>query len=194
MGGLVALHVSLELREDELDGMVLQNPLIKPAGASMPGAPQRLLANLVNMLMPELPLVKGNKGKNARPEINEEFCADAADNELVYTGWLRVGTGLALQHGFNRIQKKLNRIRTPFILQHGTDDLAVGIEGSEELYKKAPSMDKTYKRYPGAHHALYVEDEVTRNKVADDYIAWLNKHTEMKHQRGKPEWVNNPSP
>ena len=74
-----------------------QCPLIHVAGDSDPHPVTVGIARILKALVPRLPLVAANKGKNSSPEVAEEVEADKDADDLVYSGWLRVGTGLALK-------------------------------------------------------------------------------------------------
>jgi alpha-beta hydrolase superfamily lysophospholipase len=69
----------------------------------------------------------------------------------------------------------MEKIRLPLLIMHGTDDLLVPYQGSEVLYRRASSADKTLKLYPGLYHEILNEPE--KQTVLEDVAAWLDAHT-----------------
>ena len=62
---------------------------------------------------------------------------------------MRVGTGMALKRASATIQKALRGVDVPFIVQHGSDDAVVSLEGSKRLFESAEAADKTFQVFPG---------------------------------------------
>jgi alpha-beta hydrolase superfamily lysophospholipase len=62
--------------------------------------------------------------------------------------------------------------RVPLLIQHGTADTLTSPRGSVEFYERAGVADKTYRRYEGAYHNLFVE--TNREEVFDDLAAWAS--------------------
>jgi lysophospholipase len=59
---------------------------------------------------------------------------------------------------------------------HGTDDLLVPYQGSEILFARASSADKTLKLYKGLYHEILNEPE--RLEVLANLTAWLDERTQ----------------
>lgn len=83
-----------------------------------------------------------------------------------YGGKLRIATGLAILEGILDIDRKLPRLRVPFLLCHGTGDRVTSYKGSQKLYEQAESKDKEIKLYDGVRCELPLSsthdaDEVT---------------------------------
>jgi lysophospholipase len=55
---------------------------------------------------------------------------------------------------------------------HGTEDALTDPGGSEHLYARAGSTDKTLKLYEGLHHEILNEPE--QDMVIADIVSWLN--------------------
>lgn len=61
----------------------------------------------------------------------------------------------------------------PLLIVHGSDDKLVPSAGSEELYRRAKSSDKTLKLYDGLYHEVLNEPE--RLEVLGEIAAWLDE-------------------
>jgi alpha-beta hydrolase superfamily lysophospholipase len=59
----------------------------------------------------------------------------------------------------------------PLFILHGTADTLTSPQGSFEFYQRAGVADKTYRRYDGAYHNLFVESN--REEIYDDIAAWI---------------------
>ena len=63
---------------------------------------------------------------------------------------MRVGTGMALRRASATLQRALQEVEVPFLVQHGSADQVVAPQGSEQLFRAARSADKTLQLFPGA--------------------------------------------
>ena len=70
-------------------------------------------------------------------------------------------------HGHRRAYRMMGR-GPALLLLHGTEDLLVAAKGSEILYERAASPDKTLKLYPGLYHEVLNEPE--RDQVVGDVV------------------------
>lgn len=172
MGGLSAALASLSLPERSiLSGAVLVCPLIRPA--RQPPAAVRLFAAALTFAgggsLALVPRAAGASSPAAR--------AAALADGRVYTGWLRVGTGVALLRGARDLASRLDGFDVPFLLQHGADDADVALAGSAELMARSPNA-ASHKRlltYAGAGHNLLHERPPVLAAVRRDYLAWLDE-------------------
>jgi hypothetical protein len=76
---------------------------------------------------------------------------------------------------YEMVQRDMHTIAYPLLLLHGTEDLLVAAKGSEILYERAASPDKTLKLYPGLYHEVLNEPE--RDQVVGDVVEWLEART-----------------
>lgn len=183
MGGLITLHSCLEHQRRSsssdalINGMILQAPALSIHKDSKPSQVTIAFARGLQMLIPKLPLSPGNAGNNSSEsvrEINERRCAD---DPLFYSGWIRVGTGLAILSAQEALEGSgtLEQLRLSYLLQHGAKDRVCHIEGSHDFHRKASSRDKTFIIYPDAEHDLAHEPEHLTEKLHRDIITWLDQ-------------------
>jgi alpha-beta hydrolase superfamily lysophospholipase len=69
----------------------------------------------------------------------------------------------------------METIDDPLLIMHGTEDALTRPEGSEALYRRASSTDKTLKLYPGLFHEILNEPE--KDEVLADIVTWLDART-----------------
>jgi alpha-beta hydrolase superfamily lysophospholipase len=157
-GGVVTSY--LVMREPQLDGVLLSGAaMLGGRPPADPGAPPR----------PRAPLP-------ASAISRDPGVVTAYENDpLVYRGAPNPRAGEASAVAYAAVQSGMEKIRLPLLIMHGTDDLLVPYQGSEVLYRRASSADKTLKLYPGLYHEILNEPE--KQTVLEDVAAWLDAHT-----------------
>ncbi|KOM39459.1 hypothetical protein LR48_Vigan03g284100, partial [Vigna angularis] len=97
--------------------------------------------------------------------------------EDIIPKWKIVPTKDVINAAFKDPAKR-KRVTLPFFVLHGEADTVTDPEISRELYERASSKDKTIKLYPGMWHGLTSgETDENIEKVFEDIIMWLDKHT-----------------
>lgn len=61
-------------------------------------------------------------------------------------------------------------MKVPFSILHGESDKLCNVEGSRQLFEKAPVKDKELKIFPGAYHHLYREPLAVREEALTDTL------------------------
>lgn len=61
----------------------------------------------------------------------------------------------------------------PLLICHGSEDIVCDPACVEELYKRASSVDKTLKIYPGMLHQLVGEPEENVELVFGNLVEWV---------------------
>jgi lysophospholipase len=98
------------------------------------------------------------------------------NDPLVYRGLPNPNMAAASRPAYERVQAEMETITVPLLIMHGTADLLVPYEGSEVLFERAASADKTLKLYEGLYHEILNEPE--RLQVLADLTAWLDERTQ----------------
>lgn len=99
-----------------------------------------------------------------------------AGNPRRYTGRPRVGTMREVARVAEYIQNNFHEVTAPFLTVHGTADGVTCPTGSEMLYEKAASIDKSLKLYEGMYHSLIQgEPDENANIVLGDMRAWIDE-------------------
>ncbi|WP_339755800.1 serine aminopeptidase domain-containing protein [Algoriphagus aquimarinus] len=163
-GGLVAAY-ALKY-QPETAGIIMSSPAIKPAE----GTSILLIAvsSLVSKYFPRLKALQLDAQKISRiPAEVEKYLNDP----LVYTEAIPARTGYELLQMMRFIQENASNFSLPFLLMHGTDDGLTNPKGSELLFEKAKSSDKTLKIFPGAYHELI--NDLDREEVMNLIVNWI---------------------
>ena len=69
---------------------------------------------------------------------------------------------------------QMPKLSLPILVMHGTADRLSDPRGSEKLYDRASSEDKTLKLYNGFYHEIF--NEPGRERVFADMEEWLEGH------------------
>lgn len=113
-----------------------------------------------------------------------------ASNPRRYTGRPRVGTMRELQRQCEYVQNNFDKVTIPFLTAHGTSDGLACASGSEKLYEKASSEDKTLKLYEGMYHSLIQgEPDENANVVLGDMRAWIDERVERHGPKCNRNWL-----
>ncbi|MDO8966040.1 MAG: lysophospholipase [Algoriphagus sp.] len=165
-GGLVAAYI-LKFKP-EAKGVILSSPAIKEAE----GTSYFLItiSGLINRLLPKLKVLKLDiLGISRIPEEVEKYKKDP----LIYQENIPARTGYELYQMMQFIQQKAGEFGLPFLLIHGEADRLTNPNGSELLFEKAKSADKTLKIFPGGYHELVNDSD--REEVMQVIVDWVGE-------------------
>ncbi|MFC1956995.1 serine aminopeptidase domain-containing protein [Chloroflexota bacterium] len=73
-----------------------------------------------------------------------------------------------------KLQAQMSTIKLPVLIMHGTADRLADVVGSETLYERVGSKEKTLKLYDGAYHDIF--NELNSKQVFSDLDKWLYTH------------------
>jgi alpha-beta hydrolase superfamily lysophospholipase len=167
VGGTVAAAYAT-LHQDGLDGLILSGAsLSTPSDVS---AGLILLARLLSYLMPKTSLYAIDAEGISR---NRDVVVAYVNDPMVYRGKIRARLGVELIKAMAMVRQGMPKIRLPLLIMHGTSDRLSEPKGSELLFDKAGSIDKTLKMYDGFYHEIFNETE--RERVFADMEAWLSE-------------------
>jgi alpha-beta hydrolase superfamily lysophospholipase len=65
----------------------------------------------------------------------------------------------------------LAELTLPLLIMCGSEDKIAALAGSELLYERAGSSDKTLKVYDGHYHELF--NDLDKERVLKDMVGWL---------------------
>lgn len=174
LGGLIVACYALE-HPRFTEGLILCSPAILSDIAPFL---QRISA-FISRLLPSLPTVALDlPGLSRDPEVVRV----AREDPLFYHGKIPARTGAEIVAAMRRVQNDAPRLTLPMLILHGTADRITVPAGSELLYHRAASGDKTLKLYDGLYHETFNEPE--RARVLGDITAWLDAHTRSQTKAG----------
>ncbi len=165
MGGTSAAACAVH-HQDEFDGLILSGAALKLGASVAPGL--IIIARVLSRLLPKM----GIDVIDASAISQDETVVDAYVNDpLVYRGKICVRLGIELLEVMQTIGLQMPEIKLPVLIMHGTADRLSDPEGSQLLYERIGSRDKTLKLYEGFYHEIFNEPE--RMQVLADMETWL---------------------
>mmetsp|Transcript_36610 Transcript_36610/g.108055 ORF Transcript_36610/g.108055 Transcript_36610/m.108055 type:complete len:335 (-) Transcript_36610:197-1201(-) len=173
MGGCLATCMSIASADAgvQVAGMCLLAPMLSLEELSRRPV-NRILRPLINVLNWLSPKLQAAKVANCTkfPDIQAKFDGDplnytAATRVRVAAEYLRV-TGEMMGPG------GMEKVTTPFIVFHSQDDTMCEVHGSQALFKRASSTDKTFEAVDSMWHIL--TKEPGNEDVLAKALAWFN--------------------
>jgi alpha-beta hydrolase superfamily lysophospholipase len=162
MGCVVALE-SVVGRAPPLAGLALSAPTV-----DLSAAPAAMLrsAVMLSKVAPGLGLVTVF-GRERGDAVSREIAQDP----LIYRGKAPARTIGELVATVNRLPGRLDGIRTPLLLQHGSNDQLVPLSASELVYRAAGSADKELMVYDGFGHEILTSS--AGRPAGEDLVKWI---------------------
>jgi len=165
VGGTIATAYAVHY-QDEFDGLVLSGATLK-VGASVSSG-LIIVARVLSLLLPKM----GLDVIDASAISQDKTVVDAyVDDPLVYRGKIRARLGAELIKAIQILLPQMSKIYLPILIMHGTADRLSDPRGSEILYDRVSSRNKTLKLYDGFYHEIF--NEPGREQVFEDMEAWL---------------------
>lgn len=168
MGGLITMRY-VTRDHPRLEGIVLSGAAAdKPEDVSDLTI---LAGKIISKVLPDVGVAGLQFDKISHdPDVVEAYQNDP----LVSIGKIRARMGAELLATMDKVNRDLPRIDAPILIQHGGDDVITPPHGSEMIYERVSSRDKTLKIYPGLYHEIYNEPQ--RDEVIGFTIDWINDH------------------
>ena len=168
MGGTIATAYTIH-HQDELDGLILSGASLRTGTSLSPAL--IAVARIVSLLLPKM----GITTLDAAALSRDEAVVDAYINDpLVYRGKIPARLGSELVRMMQKLPHQMPKIDLPILIMHGTADRLADPKGSEMLYQRVSSRDKTLKLYEGFYHEIF--NEPGRKQVFADMETWLVTH------------------
>jgi acylglycerol lipase len=130
------------------------------------------LTNGTDNLFPEADVFNLDLSQFSR---DPSVVAAAKKDPLVYQGAATAHMAAELANAILCIDATMEDVRAPLLIMHGKNDEVTRPEGSQALYTRARSTDKTLTLYGNMVHDLLHEPE--KATVLGDIIAWMNART-----------------
>jgi len=172
MGGTIATAFALE-RQDALSGLIVSGSTLRLGSRAFPRL--RRLAGLAGLLLPRARLFRMGSGMLSRdPDVVADFRRDP----LVFHGRFPLRTAAEIVRSAGQVRGQLSLLRLPLLILHGAADVVTGPEGSQELFDRVRSQDKTLKLYEGVYHDLLHEPE--KGEITADVVQWIERRITVK--------------
>jgi len=168
VGGTIATAYAVH-HQDKFDGLILSGATLK-VGASVSSG-LIIVTRLLSLLLPKM----GLDVIDASAISQDKAVVDAyVDDPLVYRGKIRARLGAELIKAMQILPRQMSKTYLPILIMHGTADRLSDPKGSEILYNRVSSRDKTLKLYDGFYHEIF--NEPGRRQVFADMEVWLVTH------------------
>ena len=170
LGGLIATRLTI-LERPALAGLVLTGPLFEFGSGISRLA--RMLAGVLSKLFPIMTLANAvdTQRISRDPEVIRSYMADP----LNHHGGMSVRTGTEVMRVMAEVNARMGEVTVPLLIFHGTSDGLAHPAGSQRLYSRAASADKTLRLCEGLFHEVLNEPEHTA--LLADLVRWLDGHT-----------------
>ena len=166
MGGLIATAYVIE-HQDELAGLVLSAASLKVGSSISPAT--IAMAKVLSVIAPKM----GVAVLDASTISRDKAVVNAYVNDpLVYRGKTTARLGAELINTIQKLPDQIAKVTLPILIMYGSADQLSNPEGSNMLYEKVSSKDKSLKVYDGLYHEIFNEPE--HEKVMADMEAWLS--------------------
>ncbi|NLU84619.1 alpha/beta hydrolase [Rhodococcus sp. HNM0569] len=164
MGGAIALTYALD-HQDELTALALSGPAVDVSI----GTPKPLaaLAKVLGRVVPGLPVTTLGGDVSRDPAVVAAYDADP----LVHHGAIPAGVARGLLTATHDLPERLPSLHLPLLVQHGSADALVSVDGTRMIERYVGSDDVTIEIYDGLFHEVFNEPE--KDEVLGDLVAWL---------------------
>lgn len=172
MGGTVVTLAAVT-RRPEVRGLLLSGAVL----AATAGTP-RIVTQTMLLLGRFVPRLRVRKLAAATVSRDPEVVALYDSDPLNFRGKMPAGLIASMIRADRVIGERMERIELPLLILHGTEDVLSSSDGSEALYRRAGSSDKTLKMYDGLYHEILNEPE--RDVVLEDMASWLDARSSAR--------------
>lgn len=169
MGSIISLQFVLTY-PDAIDALTITGTATDVASGVSPLL--RTVGNVVHRINKKAPIQApgGSEVLTRDPDMLK-----AADEDpLMYKGWTKTSTAKYILETGELLQERAAEITLPILIMHGADDELTPVSGSQIMYERVGSADKTLKIWDNMLHEVL--NEVDRADVLAEITAWFNKH------------------
>ncbi|MFC2060372.1 alpha/beta hydrolase [Chloroflexota bacterium] len=168
MGGTIAIAYAVH-HQHELAGLMLSGASLKIGSTISPTL--IAMAGILSLLLPKI----GTTIIDASAISQDKAVVDNYVNDpLVYRGKIRARLGAELIKTMQQLPSEMPEIDLPILIMHGTADRLSDPSGSQILFERVGSKDKTLKLYQGFYHEIFSEPKA--GQVFTDIDSWLAIH------------------
>jgi acylglycerol lipase len=173
MGGCIVASFAIAKQAEvgnTVAGLILSSALLKTPDNISPLLIQ--VSALLSKIAPKLKTIKlSAAGISQDPEVVAAYEADP----LVYQEGMPARIGAEMNRAVAMIRTNMEALTLPVLIWHGTADVVTDPAGSQQLYERAQSADKTLKLYEGGFHEMH--NEPNQDEVLRDLLAWLDERS-----------------
>jgi len=168
MGGLIATAYCVH-HQQEVAGLLLSGAGLKVGSSWSP-----LLLTIGRMLSLLLPKVSIASFSDPSGISRDPAVVEAAVSDPLCYGKIRARLWAEAIKTIRKLPSQMPEINLPILIMHGTSDRLADPAGSQMLYERVGSADKTLRLYEGFYHEIF--NEPGHEQVFADMEAWLTAH------------------
>ncbi len=179
-GGVLSLHACARMPRDDgrfersrIKGLIFSGGVL-PTAPSMATSVVSRIALLLGRVLPRWRMRALGGAVSRDPMV----VADYDNDPLNYHGKMPAALIAAMVRSMKYVDTHTPEITLPLLILHGSADELTSPDGSQRLYDRAGSIDKTLKIYNGLSHEILNEPE--RALVVEDIAIWLDRHGEKQ--------------
>jgi len=165
MGGTIAVAYAAH-HQHKLAGLLLSGASLKTSPTISPALIK--MAGILSVLLPKIGITILDASAISQDKaIVDTYVTDP----LVYRGRIRARLGAELIKAMQGLLSQMPEVNLPILIMHGAADRLSDPEGSQMLFERVGSKDKTLKLYDGCYHEIFSGPE--REQVFKDVEIWL---------------------
>ena len=165
MGGGISLIYTSSFGSN-ISGLITSGAAVYPL--PYPSAVIRTVIACIARYCPSLKTMDlGAEKTSTLKEVVEDYKKDP----LNYNGKVMAGSAAVLFRIRKLVEENASKITEPVLLLHGSEDTLASPSGSEFVYSKVSSEDKTIKVYEGCRHEIL--NDFKQDEVLEDIRNWL---------------------
>lgn len=173
MGALVAtVYAKDEARQAKLSGLVLSGIPLKVKTDPVMEV-KKFFSGFLAGVTPSLVIPAG---LNVTFLSHDKSVVKAYKKDPLVHGDVSAYLGNYLLNASSEVVPGVEKITIPILIFHGEEDMIALSSGSQLLYDRVGSQDKTLKIYPGLYHETMNEIPGKKDEVLMQVKDWLSKH------------------
>jgi lysophospholipase len=168
-GGLIAARFA-ELATERIAALILSSPFLGMA-IKVP-APKVWMGKVFSRYLPTLAMPTGLDPAwvSHDAEIVDEYTSDPLVSHHATVRWFT-----EVSHAQAETILDAGKLRLPMIVMQAGSDRIASVDSARRLYDEAGSSDKRWEIYPDYYHEIF--NEIGRERVFADLVAWLGQHS-----------------
>jgi caffeoylshikimate esterase len=168
MGGAIALSVA---QKTPNAGVVLLAPMLKLNVSSV----EHVLLTGLSYIVGSVNLIPSSATDDSKQYRDATKRKECHEDPLTVSGsLLKVASALTCVDITLNLKELFGSVDTSMLIMVADEDVVVKNEGSEELFERSPSKDKTKKHYP-ALHGLLCEPVPLFDEIKKDVLDWMGE-------------------
>jgi alpha-beta hydrolase superfamily lysophospholipase len=181
MGGAIACRYGLTY-QDDLSALILSSAGLI-SGVDISSA-KLAVARILSKIAPGITMSNGIDVRDIShdEDIIAAYVNDPLNHDRISARW-----GMEFLENGKICLERASELKLPLLLFHGCGDKMCKLEGSQIVYDRAESKDKTLEVFPDLYHESMNETPQERAKVLNVVAKWILAHIPAAKKAAVPE-------